>query len=136
MPAVPAVQVGAVLGKGGAHIAQIRGMSGARVQLQGVRGAAARAGRCLHVPACLPACRPEVLYSPPPLLNLHAGPGLSLNCCRSLTAAAARSRWRGSWSSATPLTAWQTRFSVSALACSRAWPGLQRGWVPRHSACA
>jgi hypothetical protein len=29
-------QVGAVLGKGGAHIAQIRSMSGARVQLQGV----------------------------------------------------------------------------------------------------
>jgi hypothetical protein len=30
-------QVGAVLGKGGAHIAQIRGTSGARIQLQGVR---------------------------------------------------------------------------------------------------
>lgn len=34
------VQVGAVLGKGGSHIAQIRTMTGARVQLQGVSKAA------------------------------------------------------------------------------------------------
>ena len=61
---LPAVQVGAVLGKGGAHISQIRGMSGARMQLQGVRPrAAACSGSSSHVPPCLPACLPEVLHS-------------------------------------------------------------------------
>ena len=62
-----------MLGKGGAHIAQIRSMSGARVLLQGVRGAAAGAGRAsIVLLACLPGLKcctiGRILYMhvPPP----------------------------------------------------------------------